>query len=58
MVSEHDRNLALRKLLQPGAPEAESFLRKAGSAAQRIHKSNWIVLGFFLACIAIAWRRW
>ena len=58
MVSSHDRKMAFQKLLRPGAPEAESFLRKATAAARRIHHSNWIVLGFFLACIAIAWGRW
>jgi hypothetical protein len=58
MGSNHERNQALAKLLRPGAAPAESFLRKAIAAGARIDKSNWIVLGFFLACVAVAWGRW
>jgi hypothetical protein len=57
MVSQQERNQALVKLPRPGAAPGESFTRKALAAGARIHKSNWIVLGFFLACIAIAWGR-
>jgi hypothetical protein len=58
MVSQQERNQALVKLLRPGARPAESFARKVVAVGARIHKSNWVVLGFFLACIAIAWGRW
>jgi hypothetical protein len=58
MTPYRERNRALVQLLDPAATPAESFFRKALTVAARIDKSNWIVLGFFLACIAIAWGRW
>lgn len=54
MLSTHDRNQAYLKLLRPGAPSHESFLRKAFAAMRRLHAYNWLVLGISLAVIAFA----
>jgi hypothetical protein len=54
MLNSHERNQAYTQLLRPGAPAAESFPRKALSAARRLHAFNWLALVFFLVCVAIA----
>lgn len=58
MVTGHERNQIFAQLLKPGAPTHESLPRKAFSAARRLHKFNWLALGFFVACLAIAWIAW
>jgi len=54
VLPAHERNQIYAKLLRPGGPTAESFLRKALWATRRIHAFNWLALGFFLTCLAIA----
>lgn len=54
MLPTHERNQVYEKLLQPGAPTHESFLRKAIAALQRLHAYNWLVLGISLLCLFLA----